>query len=59
MHAGKELAQLTHELGEKDPKDVALVLDNNDYFKQVDSDVYALSIFCSLRWGVAGVGKIS
>jgi predicted dehydrogenase len=55
---GLPLDQIAQETG-KEKADVEAVLENNDYFLQLDSGYHSLSIFKPLRWGVAGVGKIS
>lgn len=55
---GLPLTQIAQETG-KEENDVEAVLENNDYFIQLDSNYWTLSIFKELRWGVAGVGKIS
>lgn len=55
---GLPLTQIGQESG-KEEQDIEAVLEHNDYFIKLESGYWALSIFKPLRWGVAGVGKIS
>jgi predicted dehydrogenase len=55
---GLPLMQISQDIGVSEA-DAEAVLENNDYFIQEGTGYYSLSIFRPLRWGVAGVGKIS
>mmetsp|Transcript_3407 Transcript_3407/g.9853 ORF Transcript_3407/g.9853 Transcript_3407/m.9853 type:complete len:453 (+) Transcript_3407:122-1480(+) len=54
---GVTLSELSGLAGLKE-EDVQLVLDNNDLFVQAGNK-YLLSVYVTVRWGVAGCGKIA